>query len=229
MLRISMRGAVLAVAATLFVALAWAGAALAHKGGDPNYLSQVRVITPSSAGLSVRVLDRDDRLEARLRPGTSQTVVIEGYNGEPYVRLRPGGEVEVNRRSPALYLNEDRFGQVELPAIADEKAQPQWRRENGSGRFEWHDHRMHWMGKGRPAKVRDPERKTVVFDWAVPLTANGQAGQIAGRLDWVPVPDDGPPAAAWYGLVALGLAGAGAGLVVRRRRRRSAGRMEEAW
>jgi MYXO-CTERM domain-containing protein len=229
MLRISMRGALPTAIAVLLAALAGAGTAPAHRGGDPNYISQVRSVTPAAAGLSVQVLDRDDRLEARLTG--SRTVVIEGYNGEPYARLSPGGGVDVNRRSPAHYLNQDRLAQVDLPAVADEKAPPDWRRENGTGRFEWHDHRMHWMAKGRPEKVRDPERRTRVFDWKVPLRVDGRAGAIAGRLDWVPQPDDGPPPAAWYALAALGLAGAAAGVAVRRRRRArgSADRAEEAW
>jgi hypothetical protein len=58
-------------------------------------------------GLEVRVLDYDDRL--LLENKTGKTIVVLGYGGEPYVGLRPDAAYR-NRRSPATYLNEERFG-----------------------------------------------------------------------------------------------------------------------
>lgn len=204
-------------AALALLALATAATtALAHGGGGTDYTSEVRSIAPANAGLAVEVLDRDDRLA--LRNDSGRTVVVEGYNGEPYVRLKPDGAVEVNRNSPALYLNADRFGKVELPARADENAPPDWKTVDGSGRFEWHDHRIHWMGAGRPQAVSDPQRRTKVFDWRVPLRVGGERGAVAGTLTWAGRPDDGFPIAAAIALGVVAVGGLALVLAVRRRR-----------
>jgi hypothetical protein len=208
-----------AVLVALIALATTATAALAHGGGGTDYTSEARTVTPDGAGLSAQVLDRDDRLA--LRNDSGKTVVVEGYNGEPYARLKPDGTVEVNVNSPALYLNEDRFAKVDLPARADEHAVPEWKVVDRSGRFEWHDHRIHWMGAGRPDAVRDPQRRTKVFDWQVPLRVGGRPGEVAGTLTWVGRPDTSFPIAA---AIALGaVAATGSALVVFVRRRRGGG------
>ncbi len=217
-----------ALVALIALALA-ATNALAHGGGGLDYISEVR---RAPDGIGVEVLERDDRLV--LRNDSGKTVVVEGYNGEPYARLSPDGTVEVNLNSPARYLNEDRFADVDLPARADERAAPAWKRVDRSGSFEWHDHRMHWMGAGRPPAVEDPERRTKVFDWDVPLRVGGTAGSVAGTLTWVGRADDGFPVAAAVALGAVVLGGIGLVVAVRRRRRRAGGGGEakpraEAW
>ena len=208
-------GAVLVALLALATA---ATAALAHGGGGTDYISEVRTVKPANAGLGVEVLDRDDRLV--LRNDSGKTVVVEGYNGEPYARLRPDGTVEVNLNSPALYLNEDRFAKVDLPRRADERAAPEWKRVDGSGRFEWHDHRMHWMGANRPPAVKDPQRRIKVFDWDVPIRLGDRPGSVAGTLTWVGRPDDGFPVIAAIALGVLVAGGAALVVLVRRRRRR---------
>jgi hypothetical protein len=212
-----------AIAVLAFVA----APAYAHKG-NPDYESKVTSVTPAVKGLRVSVLGRDDRLE--VRNTTGRTVLIRGYSDEPYARLLPGGDVQVNQRSPANYLNEERDANVEVPDSADEKAAPQWRTIDGTGHFEWHDHRAHWMGAKRPEKVTDPDKRTRVFSWKVAIDVGGRPGRIAGVLDWTPRPGGGPPAGA-IAVLALVAVGGGA-LVVAVRRRRSAGAdapEDEAW
>ena len=191
----------LGVAIVVFATMA--APAYAHKG-NPNYRSRV---LSAPAGLRVVVLNGDDRLEAQNRG--DRTVVIRGYEDEPYARIRPTGEVDVNTRSPANYLNQERFGGVKVPPSASADAPPAWKRLDGSGRFEWHDHRMHWMGKNRPDKVTDPGRKTKVFDWRVPVDDGGKPGAVKGDLYWIPSDDGGPPAWAIGALIALLLGGGG--------------------
>ena len=195
------------------VALVAAAPAVAHQG-NPNFLSQVDT---APRGVTVEVLNRDDALLLSAERGTA--IVIEGYDGEPYARIAADGSVSVNTDSPARYLNDDRFGDVPVPDEADGKGAPRWKRLDGSGRFEWHDHRMHWMSTGRPPQVEDPDVRTKVFDWSVPTSR----GPITGTLFWTPEPESSSlvlPVAG--GLAALLVAGA---LIVRRRR----GRDPEAW
>ena len=114
-----------------------------------NYISTVRS-APLAPGVTATVQDRDDRLMVRNR-GRS-TVTIYGYNREPYARIQPGGRVQINQRSPALYLNEDRYADVDVPRRANAKAAPVWKTLDNTGSFDWHDHRIHWMVKKRPGQ-----------------------------------------------------------------------------
>ncbi len=196
-----------------------ATAAHAHGGGGTDYTSEIRAVTPVGAGLTLEVIDRDDQLA--LRNDSGKTVVVEGYNGEPYARLKPDGTVEVNLNSPALYLNEDRFANVDLPPRADEDAAPEWKVVDRSGRFDWHDHRIHWMGAGRPEAVSDPQRRTKVFDWEVPIRVGDRPGKVTGVLTWVGRPDGSFPLAAVVALAVVVLGGLALIVVVRRRRRRT--------
>ena len=165
----------------VLAALVLSPAAAAHGGGGTNYRSEVTAVTPAD-GLIVLVLDNDDRL--RLTAERETTVL--GYEREPYLRFTSAG-VFRNARSPATYLNEERFGGVELPAEADPKAKPRWVKVADGRTYEWHDHRIHWMSTIPPRQVRDaPDARHHVFDWRVPISVEGQPGAIAGTLDYEP-------------------------------------------
>ena len=214
------------LAACAAVALAAPAAATAHEG-NPNYLSQVRGLSPSLSGLSVEVLNRDDRL--LLHNTSGRTVVVDGYAGEPYARVRADGTVEVNTNSEAYYLNQDRFADAPVPKGVDPKQPPVWKALSKTGRFEWHDHRMHYMGKGRPKQVADPAVRQKVFDWEVPLVVDGRKGSINGDLLWTPPPEESLPLGAIFGFAGLVIA-LSIGVFAIRRRRASAGtETAEAW
>jgi hypothetical protein len=207
-------------------ALLLAQSAAAHQG-NPNYRSVVDSVTPAVKGLTLHVLNYDDRFELTNRSG--QTVTIHGYDGEPYARVLANGTVEVNKRSPAYYLNDDRYADVKVPASADPKAAPQWSVVDKTGTVQWHDHRMHWMSKSMPPQVKDKSKRTKVFDYAVPLSVGGQPGAIRGTLFWQPGAGGGVPVGMIVGLVALVLVGLGAVVVVRRRRAGETVEGAEAW
>jgi hypothetical protein len=207
-------------------AVAAPAAALAHGGGDPHFLSVVQQVTPATSGLKVEVLSRDDRL--LLINHSGKDVVVEGYSGEPYVRVLAGGSVQVNTNSPAHYLNDDRYGAVDVPAHADAKASPRWKDVDRTSRFEWHDHRIHWMAKSTPPQVRDKDRETKIFDWAVPIEIAGTRGEISGTLSWTPMPGGQAPLGAVFGGSAVVVVLCIAAIVIRRRRDRRAG-SREAW
>ena len=126
--------------------------------------------------VDARVVAFDDRLEIEVEPGHEATVL--GYEDEPYVRVLEDGTVEVNRRSPTSYLNEDRFAEVEVPDAADADAAPEWEAVAAQGRYGWHDHRIHYMARDLPPQVTDESVETEVFDWAVPIAVDGDRGRI---------------------------------------------------
>jgi hypothetical protein len=214
----------LAVAAALFALLAPASAS-AHQG-NPNYRSVINGVTPSAPGLRVQVLNGDDRLELTNHSG--KDVLVPGYSGEPYMRVLADGTVQVNQRSEATYLNTERNGTASVPPSADNKAAPVWKTLDRTGRVQWHDHRIHWMGNGLPPQVTDKAKTAKVFDWKVPVRVGARTAAIRGTLSWVRPAGGGPPAAAIAGLVALVALGLLAVAAVRRRRRGAEGAAPDA-
>ncbi len=211
-----------AVAALL---LAVAPLALAHEG-NPNMRSEVTAITPETDGVTVSVLNYDDRLE--LHNTSGEPVVVEGYEGEPYARVLGDGTVEVNTNSEAYYLNDDRYGDVKVPPGLSKT--PRWKELSRSGRFEWHDHRMHWMSQSKPPQVSDEDARAHIFDWKVPITVGREAGQIAGTLDWVPLPGGGlPTGLIWISAAVLIALCLGVFLLRRRRDAGEGSEPAEAW
>jgi hypothetical protein len=187
------------------------------QGSNANYRSQITTLTPTARGLSVQVLEFADRL--LLVNHTGETVTVYGYQGEPYARVLPDGTAEQNERSPATYLNASFYGNTAVPAVADPSAPPRWKLVDRTGAFEWHDHRIHWASPTLPPQVTDRAKRTLVFDWQVPIAVGARRGAIGGQLFWVPNSSSAPLAAIVLGAVIV-LGGLGFVLYVRARRSR---------
>ncbi len=173
-------------------------------------------MSPSVAGLTVAVRDYDDRLE--LTNDTGRPLAILGYEGEPYLEFRDG-RVFRNSRSPATYLNDDRFGDVSLPMAADPEADPVWEEVAQEETFDWHDHRIHWMSRTLPPKVAAAKDEAhQVFEWTVPGRLGGERLAIAGTLRYEPPPEGSTTLL--VGALVLVVAGGAAALGLRRRRAR---------
>ena len=213
-----------AVTAAIALTAPFASPADAHNG-SPNYRSTVRAITPAEPGIQVQVLNYDDRLLLINRSG--KTVLVRGYNGEPYIRVLGDGTVEVNKNSPAFYLNQDRYANVTVPSNAGKGAVPAWAVLDKTGRYEWHDHRIHYMAKGTPPQVKNRNRRTKIFAWQVPIDVGGRPAELRGDLYWQP-PTGGLPRGALLALAALVFGGVAFVEIVRRRRRKQSPRRRKA-
>jgi MYXO-CTERM domain-containing protein len=218
--------------AMLACAAAWTGPASAQQSSDEHLVSELKGIRPEVPGLEMKVLERDRFL--RLENKTDGTVVVIGYDDEPYLRLRGDGQVEVNTRSPSKYVNEDRFGKRPVPPQADSSASPRWQGVSSDGSYQWFDHRIHYMAPGVPEEVKDPAKTTKVFDWTVPLQVSGKPVRAVGTLNWQPDEDSGSSAAPLIaGGAGLAAIVAAAALLLRRRRRApapaTAKPTKEAW
>ncbi len=225
-----MNGRVLRCGVAVLAILAGASATAGAHRGNPDYRS--RVTTPQQyGGLFARVVRYDDSLEVLNRSGSE--LIIKGYRGEPYLRFRESRVVQVNEHSPTTYLNQDRYSQdVEVPASATPKARPLWRTVSRTGRYAWHDHRIHWMGKKLPPQVEDRGVRTKVFDWKVPFAFAGIPGSFDGTLIWAGAgkSSDSSNVLPIVLAVVLAIALAVAALVLwRRRRPNAAGAESEAW
>jgi hypothetical protein len=195
------------------------------QGSSFHYRSEIRSVTPATQGLSVRVLQFADRL--LLVNHTGKTVTIFGYDGEPYARILANGTAEQNRRSPATYLNQSFYGDINVPPQANAKAPPGWQVIDRTGQLEWHDHRIHYTSPATPPQVKDKSKRTLIFNWKVPIEVGTARGAVAGQLFWAPENSKTPLAAILIG-AAIVLAGLAFVVFVRRRRRRSAGRGQDS-
>lgn len=131
-----------------------------------------------------------------LKNSGPNTVVVIGYDREPYLRIGPSG-VEVNRRSPATFLNRSATPSGSLPDGLDARATPIWESVSKVPNARWHDHRAHWMGRGA---VRNAE-------WSIPLIVTNRAtsseseASIIGTLNSLT-----PPSTLNWGLIAVSIA-----------------------
>jgi hypothetical protein len=205
----------LVYAAAVVALLIGAPVALAHQG-NPHYRSVVTSVTPALKGVDVSVLNFDDRLLLHNTSGKDVTILDYQNPPKPYAQLLADGTVQVNTNSEAYYLNEDRLGETSVPKNLG--TEPKWKQLSRSSRFEWHDHRAHWMGKGDPPGLKDKSVKTKIDDWDVPIQVASQQGAISGTLTWVPLDEGGLPLAAIFAFAALLIALSIAVFVIRRRR-----------
>ena len=181
----------------------------AHFGtGKKGYRSRIVAVKPTMSGLELKILYGDDQIWLDNKSG--KTIVIRGYGGEPYLRFSPDG-IWVNVKSPAGYLNQDRYAKSPVPKSASPDAKPKWEELTGGDIWAWHDHRIHYMSPIPPKPIRDSPRKPHhVFDWKVPVTANGKRFYITGSLDYKPPPKKGFPiglAITLASLIGVGMVG----------------------
>ncbi|GIH06992.1 hypothetical protein Rhe02_50590 [Rhizocola hellebori] len=189
-------GATLAVALTLI--LSTASPAFAHGADAPdatNYRSAI-TSTPALDGLEIRTIEAGARLQLTNRTG--RNIEVLGYQGEPYLEIRPDGVYE-NFHSPATYLNIT-IAHVDPPAHADPTVPPVWNKVSDEPMYRWHDQRALWTSPQQPDVVRaDPGREHHLRDWTVPMRVDATPLQLKGTLDWV------PPGASWlWWLAAIG-------------------------
>ncbi len=187
----------------------------ADQGSSYHYRSEITAIHPRVPGLSIQVLQFADRL--LLINHTGQTVTVYGYQNEPYARVLANGTAQRNVRSPATYLNQSFYGDISVPPQADASAPPQWPLIDRTGQLEWHDHRIHYTSPAVPTQVKDQGKRTLIFDWRVPISVGSTAGAIEGQLFWVPESSSVPVGAIVAGVLIV-LGGLALVLVVRRRR-----------
>ncbi len=211
------RGAIGALAGCAVAATSLLALALPASAHDTlaNYRTAITAITPLVAGLTVTAAPDGSFL--RVRNTSATAVVVEGYEHEPYLRISAAG-VWRNAKSPATYLNrESTIGNV--PDSADAKEAPIWTKISARPVTRFHDHRIHWMGNGRPAVVdRAPATAHLIERWTVPMESAGAPVAVHGTLRWAP----GSALSRYlgYGFVLVGLGGATLGGVVLWRRQR---------
>ncbi|MGA1051029.1 MAG: hypothetical protein ACO3WU_01915 [Ilumatobacteraceae bacterium] len=159
----------------------------ADPAGPTDFETTIVSISPDPDGVVVSVEGGDSFLRVEVEPGHS--VEVPGYDGEPYLRIRRDGTVERNRRSFATYYNDDRYGDVDIPAFVDGEAPPEWETVGRSGAWAWHDHRAHWMGTEPPIGLEPGESLPAQ---TVPILVDGTTVSIVVVTTLVAAPSPLP-------------------------------------
>jgi hypothetical protein len=180
------------VATTLLVFAAPAGADPAR---PTNWLSVMTSVSPPTPYVSLRVVGGDGFLDLSVERG--HTAEVEGYVGEPYLRVLADGTVELNLNSPAYYLNKSRFGTTKVPAAlqGSHLPPPKWKVKGHSGHAVWHDHRIHFMVHDIPPFLASGHPQV----WAVNFTVDGVAHVAHGNYRLL----HGPNTIIWLALIVL--------------------------
>lgn len=173
----------------------------ADAAGPTDYRTEVLSITPDVPGISAQAIGGDAFFELTVDASVDVEVIVVGYRGEPYLRFSPDGTVAENRRSPTVYVNNDRLGTATPPAEADPEADPEWRTLAHGGRWAWHDHRTHWMSSTHPMGHQPGDR---ILEAVVPLLVGGEEVDIAVASTWEPAPSRTPATLAALAGLALG-------------------------
>ncbi len=205
-----------AARALVLTVAALAGLALAPDGAEAHTRTEettnvVSEVTHEPDLPALTWIVHTGGLAVELENHGTTPVVVEGYDGEPYLRIGPAG-VERNRRSPATYLNDERFGDVAIPPDVDPQAPAEWVHLDDRPRHVWHDHRTHWMSPQPPDFVAAGGFARTLMDmrlvgvigvadedagtfstWAIPFEVAGERHELRGELTW----QDPPSALPW--------------------------------
>lgn len=190
---------VAAVALAAVGVLAPAPQALADAAGPTDYRTDIVSIDPETSTIHVEMIGGDAFL--RLEQLEPVEVTVLGYQGEPYLRFDPDGTVYENRRSPAVWLNQERYGDDKPPAFANPDARPEWFEVATGGAYAWHDHRSHWMNPQRPPGARAGDQ---ILEATVPIVVDDTRVTITVASYLLADPSPLPSVAG----AAVGLAGA---------------------
>lgn len=164
------------------------GASGATEMVTTNYRYRIDSFAPEVAGVEMTFVAATGQLQ--LTNTSDAEVVVQGYSGEPYLRIGPDG-ISTNALSPATYLNADGSGAGNATDSANPAAEPRWQHISEETTVRWHDHRAHWMA-GTPAAVaNDPGSVHELTIWAIPIEVDGQVVVANGATAWVPPPSTG--------------------------------------
>ena len=151
-------------------------------------VSKVTGISPAFPGVSAATTQTSGDVTV-LNQGP-QTLVIDGYFSEPYIKIDPSGGVWLNDNSPSKAIDNN-FSLSTLPSHPEAAIQPpNWVKQDDLGKYTWHDHRAHWMGGAQPPALGnahpDASHPYLVQNWTIPISVGGTKGVIKGTLTYEP-------------------------------------------
>lgn len=207
--------------AMLLVAIGLVVALVVSRSGSQNpfanYVTKVDGITPALPGVTATA--PYDGADITVTNTTDTVLVIDGYQGEPYLEITKSG-VRENQMSPATYLNKEAFINS-IPTTVNAGDTPVWKSLGSADNAQWHDHRIHWMGATVPPVVqKDPHSPHLITQWSIPMRYGDTTATITGTLSYKPTSRVGTYLSIGLGgLVLLAILGGTALMLWDRRRR----------
>lgn len=135
----------------------------------PVFSSGLRAVPDAATGLVVQLLQgRAPGLFVRY-DGAAE-VVVEGADGEPFLRLGPAG-AEVNQHSPTWLFTAQARGEDLSGIDADPGEEPSWVAVSPQPSFAWLDPR---------ALIPTASDEPIQLDWAIPVVIDGRPVEILG-------------------------------------------------
>ena len=128
----------------------------------------IHEVSPSVDGLDISVAE----LTAPAVIATNRTdeaFIVEGVDGEPFLRLQ-GGRVEANLRSPTAYRVVDPTGERPLPQGLEPEKAPRWTLLARKSTWSWFDPRIEFVRGEHNA-------------WSIPATIGGRPLTISGGFE----------------------------------------------
>jgi len=175
----------------IVAALAAPPAAAAHGPVDPAASSYLAKVARVPSGVTVKVIDGDQRLWMRV--DARRTVEVLDYQGAPYLRFSGVG-VQVNEASAMYYLNQV---PAQIPPLrTGPGVAPRWSRVSAGHAYGWHDGRLHAL-----ATTAVAAGVTSLGTWSVRLRVDGSPGAIQGGLYYSP-----SPSIVWFWPILVALA-----------------------
>lgn len=186
--RVRLTGALIVIVA----ALAAPSVAAAHGPVDPPASSYEAKVSRVPSGVTVKVIDGDQRLWMRVDP--RRTVEVLDYQGAPYLRFSSAG-VQVNEASAMYYLNQV---PAQLPPLrTGPGVRPRWSAVSAGGHaYGWHDGRLHAL-----ATTAVAPGSRYLGTWSVRLRVDGAPDAIQGGLYYA-----ASPSIVWFWPILVALA-----------------------
>ncbi len=115
-------------------------------------------------------------------------LVVHGYSGsytyDAYLTISSKG-IYTNSRADTACLNQSVT--LATGCKGNDHAAPVWTKTKSADIYEWHDHRIHWMGAEQPPGVQSsPHDAQLIDNWAIPFTYAGKHYAFVGTLSWKP-------------------------------------------
>jgi hypothetical protein len=129
-----------------------------------SYRARVDGLRPPVSGITVTVLDGDQRLRLEVAP--PHVVIVLGRIGEPFLRIAPGG-VYANSQSPTA---------ESIGLTHPQSGTARWIRLSSGHSYAWHESRL------RPVPATSGASRRVA-GWSIPLVVDERPATVTGS-EW---------------------------------------------